>query len=52
MFVPVCAQELAGAIEAGDSQKFAESLAEFDSMTRLDARKTSLLLKVRIYVCP
>ena len=34
-------------MEAGDSQKFADSLAEFDSMTRLDAWKTSLLLKVR-----
>ena len=33
-------------MEAGDSQKFADSLAEFDSMTRLDAWKTSLLLKV------
>jgi Soluble NSF attachment protein, SNAP len=41
-------QELAGAMEAGDSQKFADSLAEFDSMTRLDAWKTSLLLKVRM----
>ena len=39
-------QELAGAMEAGDSQKFADSLAEFDSMTRLDVWKTSLLLKV------
>lgn len=39
-------QDLAGAMEAGDSQKFADSLAEFDSMTRLDAWKTSLLLKV------
>ena len=35
-------------MEAGDSQKFADSLAEFDSMTRLDAWKTSLLLKVRM----
>jgi Soluble NSF attachment protein, SNAP len=43
----VVQQELAGAMEAGDSQKFADSLAEFDSMTRLDAWKTSLLLKVR-----
>jgi Soluble NSF attachment protein, SNAP len=33
-------------MEAGDSQKFADALAEFDSMTRLDAWKTSLLLKV------
>lgn len=33
-------------MEAGDAQKFADSLAEFDSMTRLDAWKTSLLLKV------
>lgn len=44
------AQELAGALEAGDAQRFADSLAEFDSMTRLDAWKTGILLKV--IACP
>jgi len=43
------AQELAGALEAGDAQRFADSLAEFDSMTRLDAWKTGILLKVNSF---
>ncbi len=40
-------QELADACEAGDSEAFTDSLAEFDNMTRLDAWKTSLLLRVK-----
>ena len=40
------AQDLAADLEAGDGQSFADHLAEFDSMTRLDKWKTTLLLKV------
>lgn len=39
-------QDLASDLEAGDGQAFADHLAEFDSMTRLDKWKTTLLLKV------
>lgn len=38
---------MADACEAGDSEAFTDSLAEFDNMTRLDAWKTSLLLRVK-----
>ena len=34
-------------MEEGNSELFADKLAEYDSMTRLDAWKTTLLLKVR-----
>ena len=34
-------------MEEGNSELFADKLAEYDSMTRLDAWKTNLLLKVR-----
>ena len=40
-------QELTAALDEGDSQKFADSLAEYDSMSRLDGWKTSLLLRVK-----
>lgn len=40
-------QDLADACEAGDSEAFTDSLAEYDNMTRLDAWKTSLLLRVK-----
>lgn len=40
-------RELAAALDEGDPQKFADQLAEYDSMTRLDAWKTSILLKVK-----
>lgn len=40
-------QELTAALDEGNSQKFADSLAEYDSMSRLDGWKTSLLLRVK-----
>lgn len=40
-------RDLAGAMEEGDVEAFADKLAEFDSMTRLDPWKTNLLLKVK-----
>lgn len=40
-------KDLASDLEAGDGQAFADHLAEFDSMTRLDKWKTTLLLKVK-----
>lgn len=43
---PCASQDLASDLEAGDGQAFADHLAEFDSMTRLDKWKTTLLLKV------
>jgi alpha-soluble NSF attachment protein len=40
-------QDLCSAIEEGDVQKFTDSIAEYDNMTRLDAWKTTLLLRVK-----
>ena len=40
-------QSLAEAREVGDSQKFTDAIAEYDSMTRLDGWKTQLLLRVK-----
>ena len=40
-------QSLAEATEVGDSQKFTDAIAEYDSMTRLDGWKTQLLLRVK-----
>lgn len=40
-------EDLAEAVEAGDVEKFQDHLAEFDSLTRLDPWKTSLLLRVK-----
>ena len=40
-------QDLADAGEAGDTDKFTDVIAEYDSMTRLDAWKTSLLLRAK-----
>ena len=41
------AQDLADACEEGDVEKFSQVLAEYDSMTKLDSWKTSILLKVK-----
>lgn len=41
------AQDLADACEEGDVEKFSQVLAEYDSMTKLDPWKTSILLKVK-----
>jgi alpha-soluble NSF attachment protein len=38
-------QDLVEAFEAGDPEKYTDAIAEFDSMTRLDAWKTTLLLR-------
>ena len=40
-------QSLMEAKEVGDSQKFTDAIAEYDSMTRLDPWKTQLLLRVK-----
>ena len=40
-------QALVEAKESGDSQKFTDAIAEYDSMTRLDGWKTQLLLRVK-----
>jgi alpha-soluble NSF attachment protein len=40
-------RDLAGAAAARDPDAFTSALAEFDSMTRLDAWKTALLLRVK-----
>lgn len=40
-------QSLVEAKEVGDSQKFTDAIAEYDSMTRLDGWKTQLLLRVK-----
>lgn len=40
-------QALVEAKETGDIQKFTDAVAEFDSMTRLDAWKTQLLLRAK-----
>lgn len=40
-------KELTAALEEGNSQMFSDSLAEYDSMSRLDGWKTSLLLRVK-----
>lgn len=40
-------QSLVEAKEIGDSQKFTDAIAEYDSMTRLDGWKTQLLLRVK-----
>jgi len=37
-------QDLVEAFEAGDAEKYTDAIQEFDSMTRLDAWKTTLLL--------
>lgn len=38
-------QDLADAFEAADVEQFTDAIAEFDSMTRLDAWKTTMLLR-------
>lgn len=43
----LCAQALADAVEAGDAEAFTTAVAEFDSLTRLDAWKTALLVRVK-----
>ena len=45
--MPSAAQDLADACEEGDVEKFSQVLAEYDSMTKLDAWKTGILLKVK-----
>ena len=40
-------QELADACEEGDVEKFTNVLSEYDSMTKLDPWKTSILLRVK-----
>lgn len=40
-------QDLADAIEEGEVQKFTEVVYQFDSMTRLDPWKTTLLLRTK-----
>jgi alpha-soluble NSF attachment protein len=40
-------KDLAEASEAGDVDKFTDAIAEFDSMTRLDQWKTTLLLRAK-----
>ena len=40
-------QELVEAKETGDTEKFTNAIQEYDSMTRLDAWKTNLLLKAK-----
>ncbi len=44
---PVARQDLTSALEEGEGQKFADTLAEYDSLSRLDGWKTSLLLRVK-----
>jgi len=43
----LCPQDLVTAIEEGDVDQFTQVTAEFDSMTRLDAWKTKLLLRAK-----
>lgn len=38
-------QDLVEAFEAGDAERYTDAIAEYDSMTRLDAWKTTLLLR-------
>lgn len=38
-------QSLADAMDAGDADAFTTAVAEFDSLTRLDAWKTALLVR-------
>jgi len=38
-------QDLTEAFESADIDKFTDAIAEFDSMTRLDQWKTTLLLR-------
>jgi len=40
-------QDLGEASESGDIDKFTDAIAEFDSMTRLDQWKTTLLLRAK-----
>lgn len=40
-------QDLGDAQEQGDMEKFTDAVAEFDSMTRLDTWKTTLLLRAK-----
>ena len=40
-------QALVEAKETGDSQKFTDAVAEYDSLQRLDAWKTQLLLRAK-----
>ncbi|KAJ3693329.1 hypothetical protein LUZ60_008809 [Juncus effusus] len=39
--------DLAEAMDEGDAEKFTDAIKEFDSMTRLDAWKTTLLLRAK-----
>ncbi len=40
-------QDLVEASESADFDKFTDTIAEFDSMTRLDPWKTTLLLRAK-----
>ncbi|KAK9801974.1 hypothetical protein WJX73_004688, partial [Symbiochloris irregularis] len=40
-------KDIADSVEEGDTDKFTNTVAEFDSMTRLDPWKTTLLLRVK-----
>ncbi|GJN40426.1 hypothetical protein PR202_gb29635 [Eleusine coracana subsp. coracana] len=40
-------QDLAASMDEGDVSKFTDAIKEFDSMTRLDPWKTTLLLKAK-----
>ena len=42
-----CSQDLIEGFEGGDADKFTDAIAEFDSMTRLDPWKTTLLLRAK-----
>jgi hypothetical protein len=39
-----CLQALADALEQGDADAFTAAVADFDSLTRLDAWKTTMLV--------
>ncbi len=41
----LCLQDLVEAFEAGDAERYTDAIADYDSMTRLDAWKTTLLLR-------
>ena len=47
MTIRLLAQDLADAQEQGDIENFTQAVQEFDSMTRLDAWKTMLLLRAK-----
>lgn len=40
-------QDVCDAVEEGDTDKFQDVVAQYDSLTRLDAWKTTLLLRVK-----